>query len=141
LTSETGLFYDFWGEKIVSTKKDSLSSNESYPSVSSCSKLYSAEALEIAMKMHELNPGHADTITNIAILHNKLGNKEKTYEWFEKAAETGGLRSFRRAYLDRYMAMLEHKDRDAFQKPDRIMAALAFNAVIQDSLKSLQSGV
>jgi ubiquinone/menaquinone biosynthesis C-methylase UbiE len=83
------------------------------------------EALEIALKLYRLNPKHVNTLYNIAILHSKLGNKEKSYEWFEKAAETGGLRSFRRSYFERYIAMLEHKDRDAFQKPDQIMAALA----------------
>ena len=83
------------------------------------------DALDIAMKMYELNPKHVNTLYNIAILHRKLGNKEKAYEWFEKAAEAGGLRSFRRSYFERYIAMLEHKDRDAFQKPDQIITALA----------------
>ena len=66
------------------------------------------EAHEIAMEMYRLNPKHVNTLYNIAILHIKLGNKDKAYEWFEKAADAGGLRSFRRSYFERYIAMLEH---------------------------------
>ncbi len=84
-----------------------------------------ADALCVAMKMHQLNPGHLNTLYNIAILYSRLGDKDKAYEWFEKAVDTGDLRSFRRSYFERYIAMLEHKDRDAYQKPDQIMAALA----------------
>jgi protein-L-isoaspartate O-methyltransferase len=84
-----------------------------------------SKALNIAEMMHQLNPGHLNTLYNIAILYSKLGDKDKAYEWFEKAVDTGGLRSFRQSYFERYIAMLEHKDRDAYQKPDQIMAALA----------------
>jgi len=84
-----------------------------------------ADALHITMKMHQLNPRHLNTLYNIAILYSKLGDKDKAYKWFERAVDTGGLRSFRGSYFERYIALLEHKDRDAYQKPDQIMAALA----------------
>lgn len=84
-----------------------------------------SKALNIAEKMHQLSPKNVDTLYNIAIMHSRLGNKDKAYEWFVKAVETGGLRSFRKSYFERYIAMLEHKDRDAYQKPGQIMAALA----------------
>lgn len=83
------------------------------------------KALEIAMELYRLNPKHINTLYNIAILHSKLGNREEAFEWFEKAADAGGLRSFRRSYFERYIAMLEHRDRDASQKPDQIMKTLA----------------
>lgn len=86
-----------------------------------------SKALEIAKKMHQLNPKHTDTLYNIASLHCLLGHKDKANEWLKKAVETGGLRSFRTAYFERYIAMLEHKDRDVFQKPEEVMAVLAFN--------------
>ena len=84
-----------------------------------------AKAIKIAKKMHKLNSKHVDTLYNIAILYFKLGNRDKAYEWFEKAADAGGLRSWRREYFERYIAMMEHKDRDAFQKPEEVMATLA----------------
>jgi arsenite methyltransferase len=84
-----------------------------------------SKAINIAEKMHQLNPEHIDTLYNIAILHIKLGNEDKAYEWFEKAAEAGGIRSFRKSYFERYIAMLEHKDRDEFQKPEKVMEAMA----------------
>ena len=95
------------------------------------------EALEIAMELHRLNPKHVNTLYNIAILHSRLGNKNKAYEWFEKAAEAGGLRSFRRSYFEHYIAMLEHKDRDAFQKPDQIMDALAIKSGKEDNCEAV----
>ncbi len=83
------------------------------------------KALEVAKKMHHLRPKHADTLYNIASLYCLLGHKDMAYEWLNKAVDTGGLRSFRKSYFQRYIAMLEHPDREAFQKPDLIMMALA----------------
>lgn len=82
-------------------------------------------ALEIAKEMVQLNPSHTDTLYNMASLYYLLGNRDKALEWLKKAVDTGGLRSFRRAYFERYIAMLEHKDRDAFQKPDKVIEVLA----------------
>jgi len=46
-------------------------------------------ALKAARKMHELRPAHVETIYNIACLHCLLGEKDKAYEWLDKAIEAG----------------------------------------------------
>lgn len=87
-----------------------------------------SRALTIAEKMHQIDPNDIDAIYNIAILHVKLGNERRAFEWFIKAVEAGGLRSFRRAYYERYIAVLEHQDRDSYQKPEKVMAVLSFKS-------------
>lgn len=82
------------------------------------------QALEVAKKMHQLNPKNADTLYNISSLYCLLGDKEKALNWLGMAVDTGGLRSFRKAYFEKYIAMLEHPDREAYQKPDQVIEML-----------------
>jgi ubiquinone/menaquinone biosynthesis C-methylase UbiE len=84
-----------------------------------------SEALEIATRMHSLRPDHADTLFNIASIYSRLGNKTQAFEWFEKAVDSGGLRSYRMERVEQYIGMLERKDRATFQKPERVMRALS----------------
>jgi precorrin-6B methylase 2 len=83
------------------------------------------QALEIALRMHELRPNDADTILNIASLYKLNGSQRQAYEWFEKSVDEGGLRSERMKRLDNYIATLERKERAAFQKPEEVMGSLA----------------
>jgi phospholipase/carboxylesterase len=46
-------------------------------------------ALEAAEKLHKLRPDNSDDMYNIACLHCLLGQKDKAYEWLEKAVEAG----------------------------------------------------
>jgi len=84
------------------------------------------QALEVAKKMYQFDPKNADTLYNISSLYCLLGDKEKALNWLEIAVETGGLRSFRNQYFERYIAMLEHPDREAYQKPDQVLVVLEF---------------
>ena len=84
-----------------------------------------AEALEIAEKLLALQPDDADTLYNIAALHSLLGHKDEAYTALRKAAETGGMRSWKIQRQEAYVAMLERPQREEFQKKDQVMAALA----------------
>ena len=84
-----------------------------------------AKALKLAEQLRALEPADADTLYNIAALQALLGRKEEAFASLKKAAETGGMRSWRMEKLEGYLAMLERPDRNEFQKPDQVMAALA----------------
>jgi ubiquinone/menaquinone biosynthesis C-methylase UbiE len=85
-----------------------------------------ALALQFAERLHGLRPEHADTLYNLAAVHSRLGNKDEAYAWLQKAAEVGGVRSRRMERYRTYIAMLEREERAEFQKPDKVMATLAF---------------
>ena len=107
------------------------------------------KALELAERIHEIiAPKHVDTLYRIASLHARMGEKETAYAWLEKAVDAGFWdaqsmlkdesfakvkqeRAFRaiakRAWLNGYISMLVRDERDEFQKPDRVMATLAFS--------------
>ena len=106
-----------------------------------------AAALDIAERMNGLvEPQHLETLYNIACLHSLLGHRGQAYAWLERAVDAGywdarnllgddDLQSLReekafralarRAWANGYIAMLEREDREEFQKPDEVMAALA----------------
>ncbi len=106
-----------------------------------------AEAIEIAEKMNEIvEPRHINCLYNLACLHCRLGHKEEAYTWLERAVNAGfwdlqqilkdpDFESIRkedrfrellgRIWAPGYIAMLERDEREDFQKPDQVMAALA----------------
>jgi ubiquinone/menaquinone biosynthesis C-methylase UbiE len=84
-----------------------------------------AKALKLAEQLRALEPADADTLYNIAALQALLGRREEAFASLKKAAETGGMRSWKMEKLEGYLAMLERPERNEFQKPDRVMAALA----------------
>ena len=106
------------------------------------------KALEIAKEMSEVIwMKHADTLFNIARLYCLLGDKVKAHEWLQIAVDAGywnahGLREddcfkkyseeevfraiLKSAWAKGYIYMLERDERQEFQKPDEVMAALAF---------------
>lgn len=47
------------------------------------------KALETANKLHEMRPNDPVAMYNVACLHCLLGDKDKAYEWLEKAADSG----------------------------------------------------
>ena len=83
------------------------------------------KALLLAKKALELQPDDPDTLYNIAALHGLLGHKDESYAALRKAAETGGMRSWKMERLEGYLAMLDRPERADFQKPEQVMAALA----------------
>lgn len=47
------------------------------------------KALETANKLHEMRPEDPSVMYNIACLHCLLGQKDKSYDWLEKAVQAG----------------------------------------------------
>jgi SAM-dependent methyltransferase len=106
------------------------------------------QALGTAEKMVDLTyPLHVGACYDVAAMHCRLGHKEKAYEWLKVTFEAGygtfaelrkdedfaSIRDedrfkkmIRETHLTRYLEMLERADRDDFQKPQEVMAALAF---------------
>ncbi len=106
-----------------------------------------ADALAAAEKRNEIaEPKHVDALYDIARMHCLLGHSEQAYEWLQRAADAGfgdafGLRKddafesireqerfraiARAIWARSYIAMLERPEREQFQKPDRVMEALA----------------
>ena len=105
------------------------------------------EGLVIAEEMYGIILSkHVTTLYNIALLNEKLGQRERAYVWFEQAANTSywhvrfRLREsndfkemqkeerfksiMRGAWLKNYIFMLERPERADFQKPLEVMAAL-----------------
>jgi len=97
----------------------------------------------------EVAPLHGDLLFALAGLHARQGQTERAYLWLEYAADAGfwdlerldkdprfaALRDNerfrqirRRIWAHGYIAMLERDERDDFQKPDQVIAALAFRA-------------
>ncbi len=105
-------------------------------------------ALELAEKRAEaVEASHFEALYDIARAKCLLGRKDEAYEALQRAADAGFPDSFRmrkddafksikdedrfkgiyRAVWARsYIAMLERPEREDFQKPDRVMSALAF---------------
>lgn len=114
-------------------------------------KAYAAKdyvaALPIAEKLLEIREGQRiEMLYRIAALHCLQGHKEETYAWLGRLFEAGfgqfpRLRRdpefgcvrdeerfttmWRQAWAKQYIAMLERPERESFQKPKEVMAALA----------------
>jgi ubiquinone/menaquinone biosynthesis C-methylase UbiE len=114
-------------------------------------KAYAAKnyvgALQSAEKLLEIREGQRiEVLYRIAALHCLQGHKEETYSWLGKLFEAGfwqfpRLRQdgdfgcvrdeerfttmWRQAWAKQYIAMLERPERESFQKPKEVMAALA----------------
>jgi ubiquinone/menaquinone biosynthesis C-methylase UbiE len=107
-----------------------------------------AKALTLAEQMNDIiEPQHADVLMAIARLQAQLGNKEKAYEWLQRAADASywnasdirkdeafaafsGEERFktlvRKVWAKAYIAMLERPERESFQKPGEVMKAMAY---------------
>ena len=105
------------------------------------------EALAIAEQLHELAlVAHIKALYQVAAMHCRLGHEDQAYHWLEECLAAGfwdfrQLREdedfqsisdddrfkklIRSAWSRQYIAMLERKERDAFQKPDQVMETLA----------------
>lgn len=107
-----------------------------------------AKGLQLTKQIREqLEPKYIGALYNTACMHCLLGHEEEAFEWLEKAVDAGfwnaqqliqddDLKPLReqkrfrtlikRAWATGYIAMLEREERTEFQKPDQVMAALAF---------------
>jgi SAM-dependent methyltransferase len=107
------------------------------------------EALAAALELHAREGADTpETCYRIAGLHALLGRSEAAYEWLDRAIDAGfdgslrlyndpafaSLKSeprfrttFERIWIPQYLAMLERPERDGYQMPDEIMAALALS--------------
>lgn len=106
-----------------------------------------AKALKLAGELHAaMEDKRAEILHRIASLHCLLGEREKAYEWLQKCLDAGydayllpddkdfqNIRDeerfrtmVRQARVRQYIAMLERGEREAFQKSNEVMAALAF---------------
>jgi ubiquinone/menaquinone biosynthesis C-methylase UbiE len=105
------------------------------------------KALEIAESMVDLTfPKHIEAMYKTAAMYCRLGKKEFAYQWLRWTLEAGfwdyrrllenddfaGIRDeerfkqlVRKVRIQRYLEMLERPERDDFQKPEEVMAALA----------------
>ena len=105
-------------------------------------------ALELAKKISELLEfKRTAALYNVAALHCRLGHKDEAYAWLEKTLDAGfgnlqhlltdedfaAIRKedkframVKSTWVKQYLAMLEREDRREFQKPEQVMAALAF---------------
>lgn len=105
-------------------------------------------ALALAEEINEVvEPQHVEALYTIARLHALLGHKKEAYEWLQRVADAGlmnvwevrrdeafaGIRDedqfkklTRTIWLKAYIHLLERKERDAYQKPEQVMQALAF---------------
>ena len=104
--------------------------------------------MELAEALNEqVEPIHLEALFNLSAAYAKLGNRPEAYAWLQRAVDAGfwdvdairegeafkdlrGEPRFkalaRLAWTKGYLAMLERKERAAFQKPEQIMASLAF---------------
>ncbi|BDU72548.1 class I SAM-dependent methyltransferase [Mesoterricola silvestris] len=107
-----------------------------------------ARALALAEALNEqVEPIHVESLFLLASAYARLGNRPKAYEWLQRAVDAGfwdvdairegeAFKAFRgeprlkalarQAWAKGYLSMLERKERAAFQKPERILASLAF---------------
>jgi len=107
-----------------------------------------ATALEAAVRLEAIGEEkHVETLYRVARLHALLGHREEACESLERLSQAGlfdvgrvrrdeafsSLREderFRKAvraiWLRGYLWLLERPERDTYQKPDQVMAALAF---------------
>ena len=107
-----------------------------------------AGALEAAVRIEaSVEEEHAEAVYRVARLHALLGHREEALESLERLSQAGlfdvarvrrddafeAMREderFRKAvraiWLRGYLWLLERPERDAYQKPDQVMAALAF---------------
>ena len=107
-----------------------------------------AKALEIAEQMLDITfPRHVEALYRMTAMHCRLGQLEEAYEWFQMTLDAGfwdyttlladedfvSIREDGRfkelvqeTRITRYLEMLERPGRDEFQKPDEVIAALAF---------------
>ncbi len=104
-------------------------------------------ALDLALELNQaLEPRHVEALLQVARQHALLGHGDEALGWLERAVGAGELDPYalrqdeafaalrgserfraaaRAAWVKAYVAMLERPERDAFQKPDQVMAALA----------------
>lgn len=68
------------------------------------------KALECANKMHELRRDHVDTMYNVACLHALLNEREKAYEWLDKAVDAG-FRDADHLLADKDFRLIEGEER------------------------------
>jgi len=109
-----------------------------------------ARALVLAEQVNEaVEQQHVDALYAVARIQALLGHKKEAYEWLQRAADAGlmnvwevrrdeafaGIRDedqfktvTRAIWLRAYIHLLERKERDAYQKPEQVMQALAFRA-------------
>lgn len=107
-----------------------------------------AGALEAAVRLEaSVEEEHAEAVYRVARLHALLGHREEACESLERLSQAGlfdvsrvrqdeafaSLREderFKKAvraiWFRGYLWLLERPERDAYQKPDQVMAALAF---------------
>lgn len=105
------------------------------------------KALEIAESMVDLTyPKHIEAMYKTAAMYCLLGKRKYAYQWVQWTLEAGfwdyrrllededfaNIREeerfkqlVRKIRIQRYLEMLERPERDEFQKPDEVMAALA----------------
>jgi arsenite methyltransferase len=106
------------------------------------------KALVIAEQISDsLFEKHVYALYNVAAMHCLLGHTEKAYVWLQRALDAGfwdqrGLLTdenfasireeerfktmVKKARIKQYIEMLERPEREEFQKPEQVMAALAF---------------
>jgi SAM-dependent methyltransferase len=106
-----------------------------------------ARALDIAKQINDVvEQQHVDVLYTIARLQALLGHKKEAYEWLRRTADAGlvdvwevrkdeafaALRDeeqfkalTRTMWVKAYIHLLERKERDAYQKPEEVMHALA----------------
>ncbi len=107
-----------------------------------------AAALDASVQLNAIAEGeHVAALYRVARLHALLGHRDEACDFLERVSQAGlfgvaqvrqdeafaSLREsecFRRAvraiWLRGYLWLLERPERDAYQKPDQVMAALAF---------------
>jgi arsenite methyltransferase len=104
-------------------------------------------ALAAALALNQaLEPRHVEVLYQVAREHALLGHADEALDWLERAAGAGvvdvyalredqalaalrGVERYRTLarsiWVKGYVAMLERPERDSFQKPEQVMAALA----------------
>jgi len=107
-----------------------------------------AAALEAAVRLEAIvEEGHLEAVYRVARLHALLGHREEACESLERLGQAGLFdvgrvrrdeafaplrederfkKAVRAIWLRGYLWLLERPERDAYQKPDQVMAALAF---------------
>jgi SAM-dependent methyltransferase len=107
-----------------------------------------ASVLQTAARLEEIVEGeHVEAIYRVARLHALLGQRDEACEALERLAQAGLFdvsrvradeafaplrederfkKAVRSIWLRGYLWLLERPERDAYQKPDQVMAALAF---------------
>jgi len=105
-------------------------------------------ALALAEQINEaIEPQHVEALYTIARLQALLGHTKEAYEWLQRVADAGLMNVWevrrdeafaalrdedqfkeltRAIWLKAYIHLLERRERDAYQKPEQVIQALAF---------------